>query len=126
MTNGKKTQLPVQRGSHHLPLADLTPSELDALTDSVVTLLDKFAPYMDDPGLPEALTNFLDVLNIEKLGPESSPVSEQKTHSRVRPAQIGAQRAGWPPLLTEGGGQAAPRERKNLRRTYVGRTQEGQ
>jgi hypothetical protein len=57
--------LPPQRGSQHLPLRELTPSELDAVIGAVGTLLDQFEPFMDDPGLPALLRDFQDVLKFE-------------------------------------------------------------
>jgi hypothetical protein len=64
-----KTQLPpIGRGPQRLPLAELDLSELDALIDSATTLIDRFGLYMDDPELPELLTDFRDTVKAEKTG----------------------------------------------------------
>jgi hypothetical protein len=47
-------------------LDDLTSSELDMLSDSVLVLLARFTALMDDPLLPKLLREFRDALVIEK------------------------------------------------------------
>jgi hypothetical protein len=62
-----KTQLPpIGRGPQRLPLAELDLSQMDALIDSATTLIDRFGPYMDDPELPELLTDFRGALTTAK------------------------------------------------------------
>jgi hypothetical protein len=65
-SHGKEPLLPAQRGSQHLPIGELESSDLDTLAGSAGTLLDQFAPLMDDPELPTLLRDFQDALNAEK------------------------------------------------------------
>ena len=81
--HGKERLLPPERGSQHLPLAELTLSELEAAGYSAGTLLDQFGALMDDPELPELLRDFRDTLSAEKADrPETqragTPLTERE------------------------------------------------
>jgi len=58
--------LPQRSAVRAVKLDDLTSTELDALTGSVVILVTRFAACMDDPALAPALRDFRDALTIEK------------------------------------------------------------
>jgi hypothetical protein len=57
-------RLPVR--ARHQKLEALTDPELEAITGHVAILLDKFASFMDDPALPEALGDFRADLTTER------------------------------------------------------------
>jgi hypothetical protein len=78
-----KTQLPrIGRGTQHLPLAELDLSQMDALIDSATILLDRFGSFMDDPELPELLTDFRDALKTEKTG-QTPPREESEQNAKA-------------------------------------------
>ena len=65
--HGKGGLQPPRRGSLHLPLRELAPGELDTLANSVDTLQDQFAPFMDDPELADSLAEFRGALRVEEI-----------------------------------------------------------
>jgi hypothetical protein len=48
-------------------LDELTSTELVTVADATGILLDRFAPYMDDPGLPRLLRDFQDALGGQRV-----------------------------------------------------------
>jgi hypothetical protein len=57
---------PAYRGRDRRSLDELTSVELDTVAGATGILLDRFAPFMDDPALPRLLTEFRNALSVQK------------------------------------------------------------